>query len=61
MPAPRPSKAAVANVIAALKEAGEVVGEVVVDAHGGFTVKAKSVDRPAPDAPKMPRRWGETG
>lgn len=61
MPAPRPSKAAVANVIAALKEAGETVGEIVVDADGGFRVKAKAVDTPAQDAPKVPRRWGQTG
>lgn len=60
MPAARPSKAAVANVIAALKEAGEAVGEVVVDAQGGFVVRPK-VDTPAQDAPKVPRRWGQTG
>ena len=61
MPAARPSKSAVANVIAALREAGIEPGEVCVGPDGGFTVRPKTVDELPAAAPKMPRKWGQAG
>lgn len=62
MPAARPSKSSILNVLAALKEAGYEPGEIVVRADGGFSVPAKKpVDPAQPAAPNAPRKWGKTG
>ena len=59
MPAARPSQAQIANVIAALRAAGLDVGEVRVDADGGFVVRPAGVDSPPTPAPSSPPIWGQ--
>ena len=61
MPAARPSKAAVTNVIDALKASGQVVRAVRVHADGSFEVETGTV--PESQAPRQsePKRWGQTG
>ena len=58
MPAARPSKASVANVVAALKAAGAAAVEVRVHGDGGFTVREVPVDTPPAPIPSSPPRWG---
>ena len=62
MPAARPSKSAVATVLAAMREAGLVPGIVRVMPDGGFEVaEHKQVDESEPRPGNLPRKWGQTG
>ena len=60
MASAKPSRSSIANVIAALREAGQEPGEIDVRADGSFTVRAtpKPVDPPKASG-KMPRRFGQ--
>jgi hypothetical protein len=61
MPPAQPSKASVANVVAALQAAGQIVWAVRVDKDGGFTVETAPVAESAPKAHSEPKRWASGG
>ena len=59
MPAAKPSKASIVNVIEAMKAAGIEPGEVRVDADGGFTVSPReSIDSSERKSRDGPRPFG---
>lgn len=62
MPAAKPSQAAVANVLAALKEAGQTAASVRVSADGGFVVDIASANVEDSQGDRSdPPRWDEAG
>jgi len=59
MPAPRPSPSLLKAAAQIARDTGCTV-EIEKDT-GNVRVLPPKVDTPAQDAPKVPRRWGQTG
>ena len=59
MPGAKPTKAAIANVIEAMKAAGLEPKEVKVAADGGFTVATQTqIDQSGDQSGTVPRKFG---
>ncbi|MDO6799400.1 hypothetical protein [Shimia thalassica] len=62
MPAAKPSKSSIQNVLDAMIAAGLEIGEIRVDANGGFTITQKrNVDKAQQGKAKLPRKFGVAG